>query len=215
MTTKTLFAYGTTTSVQLVAHWCNGCNIPYGLPNGFIEDRRRDGKSWTCPNGCVRLFQQTEDQLRAEKAEAELRAARELAARESSRRRLAESQRAAARGQVTRIRNRVGNGICPCCQRTFKDLGQHMAGEHPDFRVEEDEPNPTLEVTDLSPNQRAALAHVGAEVDRGGEGVLDVFLHRSTVGALVRRGVVEHRDGGLVVPTLTGLRLIAEVGITR
>lgn len=27
----------------------------------------------------------------------------------------------------------VGAGVCPCCNRTFKNLARHMAGQHPGF----------------------------------------------------------------------------------
>lgn len=46
----------------------------------------------------------------------------------------AERRAAAARGQVTRIRNRVGNGVCPCCKRTVSQLARHMETKHPDFK---------------------------------------------------------------------------------
>ena len=48
----------------------------------------------------------------------------------------AERRAAAARGQVTRIKNRIGAGVCPCCNRTFKALAAHMASEHPTYRAE-------------------------------------------------------------------------------
>lgn len=66
-----LFAYNTETHIQIVAHWCNGCGMPYGLPDGFIEQRRKDHASWTCPNGCVRHYPKGEsdaDKLRRAEA---------------------------------------------------------------------------------------------------------------------------------------------------
>lgn len=45
---------------------------------------------------------------------------------------------AAARGQVTRLKRRAANGVCPCCTRTFADLKRHMANQHPDFTLESD-----------------------------------------------------------------------------
>lgn len=45
----------------------------------------------------------------------------------------AERRVSAARGQVTKIRNRVKNGVCLCCNRSFSDLHRHMASKHPDF----------------------------------------------------------------------------------
>lgn len=47
----------------------------------------------------------------------------------------AERRRAAAQGQVTRIKNRVSNGTCPCCNRSFQNLQRHMANKHPDFKI--------------------------------------------------------------------------------
>lgn len=41
----------------------------------------------------------------------------------------------ATRGQVTRIKNRVGLGICPCCNRTFENLARHMASQHKDYHT--------------------------------------------------------------------------------
>jgi hypothetical protein len=209
----TRYAYNTATTVQIVAIWCNGCGIAYGLPQGFIEARREDHKSWTCPNGCVRHFPAgpSKAEREAQRLREQLDAARSLAERESERRRTAEAERAAARGQVTRLRKRIGNGVCPCCTRTFADLGQHIAGEHPEFRLDEEEPNPTLTVEDLSPNQVWTLQTIGAYLNQGKEGADTMWLHRATVGALVRRGVVTI-EGNLAVPTSTGLRLIAAAG---
>lgn len=42
----------------------------------------------------------------------------------------------AARGQVTRLKNRAAAGVCPCCNRTFHQLVRHMAAKHPDFAAE-------------------------------------------------------------------------------
>jgi hypothetical protein len=47
-----------------------------------------------------------------------------------------ERQLSATRGVVTRIKNRVGHGVCPCCNRTFGDLSRHMMTKHPAYAVE-------------------------------------------------------------------------------
>jgi hypothetical protein len=46
-----------------------------------------------------------------------------------------ERQLSATRGVVTRIKNRVGHGVCPCCNRTFGDLARHMASKHADYAI--------------------------------------------------------------------------------
>lgn len=47
-----------------------------------------------------------------------------------------ERRLAATKGVVTRIKNRVGKGVCPCCKRTFPNLGAHMSEKHPDWAPE-------------------------------------------------------------------------------
>ncbi len=42
----------------------------------------------------------------------------------------------ATKGVVTKIKKRVGVGVCPCCNRTFKQLSAHMAQKHPEFKNE-------------------------------------------------------------------------------
>jgi hypothetical protein len=39
----------------------------------------------------------------------------------------------AARGQLTKFKKRVGRGVCPCCNRHFKDLARHMESKHPEL----------------------------------------------------------------------------------
>lgn len=48
----------------------------------------------------------------------------------------ADRRAAAARGQVTKIKNRVGAGVCPCCTRSFNNLRRHMETEHAGYRAE-------------------------------------------------------------------------------
>jgi hypothetical protein len=48
----------------------------------------------------------------------------------------AERRVTAARGQVTKIKNRVGRGVCPCCNRTFENLHRHVSSQHPTFTSE-------------------------------------------------------------------------------
>jgi DNA repair exonuclease SbcCD ATPase subunit len=43
----------------------------------------------------------------------------------------------AARGQMTKLRNRVGKGVCPCCNRSFENLKRHMVSKHPDYAAGE------------------------------------------------------------------------------
>ena len=120
----------------IVAMQCPVCGLVYGLDQGFREKRLEDGRDWHCPNGHCLAFTDSEvDRLR-QRLEQQKRwtdGARAQATHERDQRRAAERSARAYKGQVTKIRRRVGNGVCPCCNRSFADLGRHMAGQHPDY----------------------------------------------------------------------------------
>ncbi len=116
---------------------CANCSIDFGIGDLFMKERRKDHATFYCPNGHRNYYPQKNTE---EQAIAERDAARELAARESRRRKAAEDaakhaeyQRRYAKGQLTKMRKRIANGVCPCCNRTFANLAEHMAGQHPDF----------------------------------------------------------------------------------
>ncbi len=44
-----------------------------------------------------------------------------------------EASLSATKGVVTRMKNRVRHGVCPCCKRQFKNLERHMSTKHPGF----------------------------------------------------------------------------------
>jgi hypothetical protein len=39
----------------------------------------------------------------------------------------------ATKGQITKLKRRVGKGVCPCCNRHFANVERHMATQHPDY----------------------------------------------------------------------------------
>jgi hypothetical protein len=44
---------------------------------------------------------------------------------------------AATKGHATRLKNRIAKGVCPCCNRSFPQMREHMRTEHPEFTVPE------------------------------------------------------------------------------
>lgn len=44
----------------------------------------------------------------------------------------------ATRGVVTRMKNRVSRGVCPCCKRHFANLERHMDTKHPSYATGKD-----------------------------------------------------------------------------
>lgn len=118
---------------------CASCDVVFGMTATLHENRKSDGKSFFCTNGHSLSYGDTEadklrrerDRLKQQVAERDDRIQRAIQREEAALR-----QRNAARGQVTKIKNRVGHGVCPCCNRTFSDLARHMNSKHPTYAAE-------------------------------------------------------------------------------
>lgn len=111
---------------------CFKCGTLFALPDQVNDELVRTGRNFFCPNGHQQHY--------SESTEAKLKTERDRVARlnarldqERAERAAAERRASAARGQITKIKKRVANGVCPCCNRTFKDLGRHMSSQHPDY----------------------------------------------------------------------------------
>ena len=113
---------------------CPECGIRFGIPDAFERHRRKDHNTFFCPNGHSQYYagQSEAEQLRAENQRLKSSNAYLTEGRDHYQR----SARA-YRGQVTKIKNRVGKGVCPCCNRTFADLGAHMKSKHPSWTEDE------------------------------------------------------------------------------
>lgn len=131
----------TTMFLTLTTIECANCGIPFGISADFEKRRREDHKGFMCPSGHSNVFpQETEaEKLKREVARLQTTVEHKEATISSLRdqRAALERSRAALRGVHTRTCNRVKNGVCPCCNRTFSNLANHMATKHPDFNAVE------------------------------------------------------------------------------
>ena len=109
-----------------------GCGLTFGVPDHWETKRRQDHTTFYCPNGHPQSFRA--------KSEAEL--LRERLAREESNAAYWRDQHAAAekgkialKGQLTKTKKRLANGVCPCCKRSFTDSGlaRHIKSKHPEY----------------------------------------------------------------------------------
>lgn len=131
-------------ATQLEIRVCPSCGVTYALPERLVMDRREKGGEWYCPNGHALGFSKTDaDRLREDaaklraKLDDEKRNTDWWKQRNQEARKEAEHQEARAngyKGALTKFKKRVGNGVCPCCNRTFVDLGRHMETKHPAFK---------------------------------------------------------------------------------
>lgn len=120
---------------QLTVMQCGECAGIYAINERYRQSKEEDGTGWNCPycKCSWGYFGKT----KAQKLEEQL--TRERASHDQERARLRdtisrkESQRRAEKGAKTRLKKRAAVGVCPCCNRTFRQLADHMAAMHPEF----------------------------------------------------------------------------------
>ena len=118
---------------------CYWCKCPMYLPiELYNAARRRPDISFYCSYGHKQHFPEGETDAQKLRRERD-RLTQRLAEKDDEirhqreQREATERQLSATKGVVTRIRNRVGRGVCPCCNRSFENLHRHMATKHPDY----------------------------------------------------------------------------------
>jgi len=124
-------------SLTLVEETCCNCFTHFVMDRSLYDHHRTNGGTFYCPNGHGQHYAETEVQrLKKQLDNANKRMGW---AKNSATRALAEVQqvkreKAAIKGQLTKTRNRIANGVCPCCNRTFQNVARHMDTKHPDFK---------------------------------------------------------------------------------
>lgn len=111
------------------------------IPDALYEAASYDSKIFFyCPYGHSQHYpksprESAEDALRRERDRLAQRVAQkdDEIAYQRDRAEATERRLSAAKGQVTKIKNRVGHGVCPCCTRSFGNLHRHMQSQHPDY----------------------------------------------------------------------------------
>jgi len=121
----------------LVVISCGKCGIHFGVPENFNQDKKDHQTGFYCPNGHCRAYNgQTRDQKIAElekRVENAHDYNRELHETIDHK----DNQIRGHKSANTKLKKRVANGVCPCCNRTFQNLHRHMKGQHPDYTAEE------------------------------------------------------------------------------
>jgi hypothetical protein len=123
---------------ELVVLTC-WCGMPHAVPSQLREHQLRqhhEGRtpeSIYCPLGHTHVpagpSEVEKQKKRAVAAEARAQAiADQLQSEQRS--------HSATKGQLTKTKKRIGNGVCPCCNRHFTNVERHMASKHPDYAGE-------------------------------------------------------------------------------
>lgn len=111
---------------------CGTCGITHAAPRDWVERRRAEAGDIHCPNGCRRVWKESDaDRLRKqlENRERELREAKCETLRKQQ---LLDAEQLLREKAEKKLR-RVSNGVCPCCKRFVKQLANHMKTKHPDL----------------------------------------------------------------------------------
>jgi DNA-binding XRE family transcriptional regulator len=101
--------------------------MPFAMTRDFNDRRLKDRADWFCPRGHAQHYiGKSEEQKLREEVERQ----RQMREAEEARRLRVEQERDQVARAHHKMRVRVMNGVCPCCNRTFQNLMQHMKSEH-------------------------------------------------------------------------------------
>src|SRR3990167_1606004 len=112
---------GEKVEIPFEVHDCPQCGMLYGLTAAFVRRRREDGERWVCPAGHGISFQPSD----LAKANARAETAERNAQFWKEQEKAAQKELIAKKGQLTKLKKRIANGVCPCCHRTFQNLARH------------------------------------------------------------------------------------------
>jgi peptidoglycan hydrolase CwlO-like protein len=114
------------TTTQLITETCCNCGVLFAMPKEMKDRFKREGGDFYCPNGHGQHYTEpTVLKLKHQLDQKDATIERLVNNLDGTQRRLS-----AAKGQITKIKNRVHNGVCPECHRHFTNLEEHMKHEH-------------------------------------------------------------------------------------
>lgn len=120
-----------------------GCGVSFAITSDFEDRRREDHANFYCPNGHQQGFysksaqEKRIDALQAEKLrlESSLEYARGRLDRVQKQASVEKGRATRFKNERDRIRQRIANGVCPCCNRSFTNVRRHMKTKHPSFAI--------------------------------------------------------------------------------
>lgn len=110
---------------------CCSCGMSFAMTVDFRKRRIDDHKMFWCPAGHQQHYT---GETEAQKLKIELERQKQIIDATQARANKAEIEREQISRAHKKMRTRVMNGVCPCCNRTFQNLLMHMKSEHPEFR---------------------------------------------------------------------------------
>lgn len=130
-----------TTQVQFIDFYmetCCNCGIPFMMPTSLYNNFKRSGSSFYCPNGHGQYYTKTKEMELREKLEEEKKKRQEETEKYKNESRQFQelwqnkiNENKKLKAEKNRIEKRAKSGVCICCNRSFKNLIQHMQTKHP------------------------------------------------------------------------------------
>ncbi len=118
----------------LVVEICCACGTAFAMEETLYRNLlRRKGETFFCPNGHPQSYTGEPIEKKYEKIKRALE--NETTSREWWQEEAEKKARSlsATKGQLTKTKNRIAKGVCPCCNRQFINLQRHMETKHPEY----------------------------------------------------------------------------------
>jgi phage/plasmid primase-like uncharacterized protein len=115
--------------ITLTSIDCGECGGVYAINERYRKQREDNAGTWNCPY-CQVSWGYGKGALQRANEELAAETARKKAALERAN--AAEAEALKLQREAARLKARAKAGVCPCCNRTFKQLAAHMKNKHPE-----------------------------------------------------------------------------------
>jgi len=115
---------------------CCNCGMPFAMTKDFQRRRRDDKTTFYCPAGHPQHYTGESAADRAQRLAGQLDIERTRRQQAEHKLDYARRSQKATSTRLKKVKQRVGHGVCPCCNRTFQQLAKHMAAQHPTYSQE-------------------------------------------------------------------------------
>ena len=119
-------------TAQLSKVQCGECGGVYAISERFRRQKQEHGGYWTCPY-CKRSWGYSIGVSDLQEARNKAKNARNMLAAEKARHDQTKMTLRAHKAAKTRLKNRLANGVCPCCSHHFENLQRHIKRKHPEY----------------------------------------------------------------------------------
>lgn len=120
----------TTVIVGLSSIECCSCNGVFAVTDNAYDHYKNTGEFFNCPY-CKTSQHYSKPEISILKDRIKtLENTRKYYLEELAKEK---KSKIAIKGHHTRLKKRIANGVCPCCNRSFKNLHLHMENQHPEY----------------------------------------------------------------------------------